>query len=122
MLDQFYSTERYKVDNTHLVSELVTSEYGVGLILDNHVNRPAYVKACLAKALAQTGLHNPGEWGTEEERTLIDAYLKIRVTYGQSPMTDAEKRARVTKKYLTDGTISDRRGSFKRSSSSGSTL
>ena len=51
---------------------------------------------------------------------LIDAYLKIRVTYGKSPMTDAEKRARVTKKYLTDGIISDRRGSFKRSSSSGS--
>ena len=100
-LDQFYSTERYKVDNKHRVSELVTSEYGVGLILDNHVNRPAYVKACLAKALAQTGLRNPGEWGTEEERTLIDAYLKIRVTYGKSPMTDAEKRARVTKKYLT---------------------
>jgi hypothetical protein len=119
-LDQFYSTEDYKVDNKHRVSELVTSEYGVGLILDNHVNRPAYVKACLAKALAQTGLHNPSGWGTEEERTLIDAYLKIRVTYGQSPITDAEKRARVTKKYLTDGTISDRRGSFKRSSSSGS--
>jgi len=119
-LDQFYNTERYKVDKKYRVSELVTSEYGVGLILDNHVNRPAYVKACLAKALAQTELRNPGEWGTEEERMLIDAYLKIRVTYGKSPMTDAEKRARVTKKYLTDGIISDRRGSFKRSSSSAS--
>ena len=49
---------------------------------------------------------------------LIDAYLGIRVTYGQSPMTDAEKRARVTKKYLANGIISDRRGSFKRASSS----
>ena len=78
-------------------------------------------KTCLAKALTQTGLRNPEEWGTEEERTLIDAYLNIRVTYGRSPMTDAEKRARVTKKYLTDGIISDRRGSFKRSSSTGST-
>jgi len=109
------------VDNKHQVSDLVTSEYGVGLILDNHVNRPAYVKKCLAKALAQTGLRNPGGWGTEEERKLIDTYLKIRVTYGGSPMTDAEKRARVTKKYLTNGIISDHRGSFKRSSSSGST-
>ena len=114
-LDQFYST---KVDNKHRVSDLVTSEYGVGLILDNHVNRPAYVKTCLAKALEETGLRNPGGWGTVEERKLIDAYLKIRVTYGRSPMTDAEKRARVTKKYLTNGIISDRRGSFKRSSSS----
>lgn len=118
-LDQFYSTERYKVGNKHRVSDLVTSEYGVGLILDNHVNRPAYVKTCLAKALEETRLRNPKGWGTEEERKLIDAYLKIRVTYGKSPMTDAEKRARVTKKYLTNGIISDCRGSFKRSSSSG---
>ena len=116
-LDQFYSNKSYKV-GSHRVSDLVTSEYGVGLILDNHVNRPAYVKTCLAKALAQTGLRKPGGWGTEEERKLIDAYLKIRATYGRSPMTDAKKRARVTKKYLTNGTISDRRGSFKRSSSS----
>jgi hypothetical protein len=114
-LDQFYSSDRYQVDNKHRVSELVTSEYGVGLILDNHVNRPAYVRSCLSRALAQTGLRNPAQWGTEEERKLIDAYLKIRVTYGRSPMTDAEKRARVTKKYLTKGIISDRRGSFKRS-------
>jgi peptidoglycan hydrolase-like protein with peptidoglycan-binding domain len=114
-LDQFYGSDHYQVDNKHRVSELVTSEYGVGLILDNHVNRPAYVRSCLSRALAQTGLRNPAQWGTEEERRLIDAYLKIRVTYGRSPMTDAEKRARVTKKYLTKGIISDRRGSFKRS-------
>jgi len=116
-LDQFYDTDRYRVNDRYRVSDLVTSEYGVGLILDNHVNRPAYVKACLAKALAQTRLRDPEGWGTEEERKLIDAYAKIRVTHGRSPMTDAEKRARVTKKYLTSGTISDRRGSFKRSSS-----
>jgi peptidoglycan hydrolase-like protein with peptidoglycan-binding domain len=114
-LDQFYSTDRYQVDGKHQVADLVTSEYGVGLILDNHVNRPAYVKACLSRALAQTGLHSPTEWGTGEERMLIDAYLKIRTTYGRSPMTDAAKRARVTKRYLTNGIISDRRGSFKRS-------
>ncbi len=118
-LEQFYDTENYKVDNRYRVSELVTSEYGVGLILDNHVNRPAYVKACLTKALTQSGLPDPEGWGTDEERKLIDAYLKIRVTHGRSPMTDAEKRARVTKKYLTNGVISDRRGSFKRSSGTG---
>lgn len=117
-LDQFYSTNRYKVDNKYRVSDLVTSEYGVGLILDNHVNRPGYVKGCLSKALAQTRLRNPARWGTDEERELIDAYLDIRTTYGRSPMTDAEKRARVTKKYLTNGTISDRRGSFKRAANS----
>ncbi len=116
-LDQFYDTDHYKVGNKHRVSDLVTSEYGVGLILDNHVNRPAYVKTCLAKALKKTGLPDPRGWNSEEEQKLIDAYLKIRVTHGRSPMTDAEKRARGTKKYLTNGTITDRRGSFKRSSS-----
>ena len=116
-LDQFYSTDRYQVDNRYRISDLVTSEYGVGLILDNHVNRPAYVKTCLSRALAQTGLRNPAGWGTAEERRLIDAYLKIRVNYGRSPMTAAEKRARVTKKYLAQGIISDHRGSFRRTRS-----
>ena len=114
-LDQFYTSERYKVADTFFVSDLVTSEYGVGLILDNHVNRPAYVRRCLAKALEETRLSNPTAWGTEEEARLIASYLKVRTAYGNSPMTDAEKRARVTKKYLTKGTISDSRGSFKRS-------
>lgn len=115
-LDRFYSTERYKVGE-HLVSDLVTSEYGVGLILDNHVNRPAYVRQCLVKALAKTRLSKPAGWGDDEERALIKAYLAIRVTHGRSPMTNAVKRGRVTKKYVTNGTISDRRGSFKRSKS-----
>lgn len=113
-LAQFYSTDRYKVGN-HQVSDLITSEYGVGLILDNHVNRPAYVKQVLAKALTQTALPNPATWGTAEERQLIAAYLDIRISHGRSPMTNAAKRARVTKKYLDNGTISDRRGSFKQS-------
>jgi len=112
-LDQFYSSDRYKVGE-HLVSDLVTSEYGVGLILDQHVNRPAHVKSCLAEALKVTGLRNPRGWSTEDERTLIEAYLKVRIS---TSMTDPEKRARVTKKYLTNGTISDRRGSFKRAKS-----
>ena len=116
-LDQFYDSDSFRVDNKYRVSDLVTSEYGVGLILDNHVNRPGYVKACLSKALTQTGLGNPARWRTEDERKLIDAYLKIRVTYGRSPMTNADKRARVTRKYLANGMISDRRGSFKRSAS-----
>lgn len=115
-LDHFYSTDDYKVANRYKVSDLVTSEYGVGLILDNHVNRPAYVKDCLTKALHKTQLGHPAEWGTAEESRLIEAYLDIRVIYGNTPMTDAEKRARVTRRYLNNGTISDIRGSFRRHS------
>jgi len=114
-LDQFYDTDSFRVDNKYRVSDLVTSEYGVGLVLDNHVNRPGYVKSCLSKALAQTGLGNPVRWRTVDEQKFVDAYLSIRAIYGRSPMTDADKRARVTRKYLTNGTISDRRGSFNRS-------
>ena len=113
-LAQFYDTDAYTAGG-HRISALVTSEYGVGLILDNHVNRPAYVKQCLKKALTRTNLPDPSGWGTAEERKLISAYLDIRETHGRSPMTDAAKRARVTKKYLDRGIISDRRGSFRSS-------
>ncbi|HED37737.1 MAG TPA: peptidoglycan-binding protein [Ignavibacteria bacterium] len=111
-LNRFYRTDKVKV-NGHFISDLVTSEYGVGLLLDNHVNRPAYVKPCIEQAMNQTNLTSPQNWGTAEEQKLINAYLKIRETYGRYPMTDANKRAAVTKKYLDKGIISDKRGSFK---------
>ncbi|RMH68560.1 MAG: D-glycero-beta-D-manno-heptose 1-phosphate adenylyltransferase [Gemmatimonadetes bacterium] len=111
-IDTFYRAPAYKVKG-YFIADLVTSEYGVGLLLDNHVNRPGYVKGCLEEALKQTGLSNPAGWGTAEERQLIEAYLKIRETYGRYPMTHASKRAAVTKKYLDNGTISDERHSFQ---------
>jgi peptidoglycan hydrolase-like protein with peptidoglycan-binding domain len=111
-INTFYRSNSYRVRG-HFIAELVTSEYGVGLLLDNHVNRPGYVKPCLQKAMDQTGLGDPQTWDTAEERQLIDAYLKIRETHGRYPMTDAAKRAAVTQKYLTDGIISDERGSFQ---------
>jgi peptidoglycan hydrolase-like protein with peptidoglycan-binding domain len=113
-LEQFYDTDACTAAG-HRISALISSEYGVGLLLDNHVNRPAYVKPCLEKALARTGLVEPSGWDTAEEAQLIAAYLEIRETHGASPMTDAAKRARVTKKYLDRGVISARRGSFERS-------
>ena len=111
-LSRFYKNNNVKA-NGHFISDLVTSEYGVGLLLDNHVNRPAYVKPCIEKAMNQANLPDPKNWGTAEERKLIKAYLQIRETYGKYPMTDADKRAGVTKKYLDSGIISDKRGSFK---------
>ena len=61
-LSQFYDTDGYTADG-HRISALVTSEYGVGLILDNHVNRPAYVKKCLERALERTALPDPSGAG-----------------------------------------------------------
>lgn len=111
-LNTFYRSNSYRVRG-HFIAELVRSEYGVGLLLDNHVNRPSYIKPCLEKAMDQSGLADPQNWDTAEERQLIDTYLKIRETHGPCPMTDAAKRAAVTKKYLDRGIISDERGSFQ---------
>jgi peptidoglycan hydrolase-like protein with peptidoglycan-binding domain len=111
-INTFYRSRSYRVKG-NLIADLVTSEYGMGLLLDNHVNRPGYIKPCLEKALAQTGLSDPPNWSSAEERQLIAAYLKIRETHGRFPMTDAAKRAAVTKKYLNNGIISDERGSFR---------
>ena len=107
----FYKSKGYIVKNNY-ISDIITSEYGIGLLLDNHVNRPGYVKPCLEKAMDVTGLDNPKNWSTNEERKIIDAYLKIRETHGRYPMTHAKKRAAVTKKYLDRKIISDERGSF----------
>ena len=111
-INTFYRAGGYRVKG-YSIADLVTSEYGLGLILDNHVNRPGYIKPCLEKAMDQTGLKNPPNWGTAAERRLINAYLKIRETHGRYPMTHAAKRAAVTKKYLDNGIISDERGSFQ---------
>ncbi len=107
----FYESRAHSVKG-YAISDLVTSEYGVGLLLDNHVNRPWYVKECLELAMDVTGLERPETWKTDEERKLIKAYLKIRETYGKCPMTDAKKRADATGRYLAKGIISDERGSF----------
>jgi len=101
-----------KKENQYSISQLITSEYGVALILDNHVNRPGYVRSCITKAMQETGLRNPIDWTTSDEQQLIDAYLRIRLNYGKTPMTHASKRASVTKKYLDKGIISKERGSF----------
>jgi peptidoglycan hydrolase-like protein with peptidoglycan-binding domain len=111
-ISTFYRSNSCRVRG-YFISDLVTSEYGVGLLLDNHVNRPGYVKPCLEKAMDQTGLANPQNWDTADEGKLIDAYLKVRETHGRFPMTDAAKRAAVTKKYLDSGIISAERGSFQ---------
>ncbi len=110
----FYRSPSYQI-NGHDVADIVTSEYGIALVLDNHVNRPAYIKSCLTKAMNAAGLTgtDPKTWKTTEERALIAKYLVVRKTHGRSPMTDAAKRAKVTKKYLTKGIISGERGSFK---------
>ena len=108
-LDRFYWK---KGSNNLSIADIITSEFGVSLLLDNHVNRPAYVSKCVREALQNTNLGDPQSWSTAEESALLKEYLKIRVTHGHSPMTHASKREKATRKYLRNGIISDERGSF----------
>lgn len=110
-LKSFYWKPRYSIEG-HPMAEVITSEYGVALILDNHVNRPGYVDNCLRLAVKEVGPGQPGDWTDEEEQRVIDAYLQIRESYGKYPMTHAAKRAAVTRRYADEGLLSTRRGSF----------
>jgi len=100
-------------NSPHLLSDLVSSEYGVALLLDNHVNRPGYVMRCVERALTQTGLTDPDNWTTEDEHKLLRAYLDIRKVYGKMPMTHASERGERVEKAMNKGQLSGERGSFK---------
>ena len=113
-LKNFYWKNSFRVKG-HLLSELITSELGVALILDNHVNRPGFIKPCIEKAMEKTDLSNPSSWTSAEERQLIDAYLDIRKTYRWTKvpaMTHAEKRAARTLKLFEADKLDGERGSF----------
>ena len=112
-INQFYFAKSSQLGGLAL-ADLVTTEYGVALLLDNHVNRPGYVRGCMAEALDRSSLTaaDLARGGDEEERLVIRNYLDVRETYGKWPMTDARQRANVTRGYVVDGIISESRGSF----------
>jgi hypothetical protein len=111
-LETFYW--RWKAHGFPL-NEVITSEYGVALLLDNHVNLPALARDAIRAAMTETGLTDPTNWGTAEEQKVLDAYLQFRATkVGRfGPMHAAHKRAERTKRYLDEGLISAERGSFE---------
>jgi len=112
-INQFYFVKSSQLEG-YALADLITSEYGVALLLDNHVCRPGYVRACVAAALKRSRLTAAAMAGgrDEEERRVLNNYLEIRETYGKWPMTDARQRAAVTRGYVVDGIISEKRGSF----------
>lgn len=105
---------RYKVHGFTL-NNIITSEYGVALLLDNHVNLPGLVRRALRAAMNETGLTDPTNWGSEEERKVLNAYVQHRATKveGVGPMYDAINRAKRTEKYVKENVISDERGTFR---------
>ncbi len=96
----------------HPMSKLITSEYGVALLLAHHANRPGYVQPCLQKAVDRVQPGDPDKWSAEDEQKVLEAYLEERVHYGATPMDNAERRAEVTYGFLLQEMTSDQRGSF----------
>ena len=97
------------------MSEIITSEYGVALLLDNHVNRPGYVVRCVEAALTNRILDPDDAAGADDatESALLQEYLAVRETFGHRPMTNAAARARVTRAHVDAGRLSEARGSFR---------
>jgi hypothetical protein len=109
----FYRNPKKKIGN-RFIADYVTSEMGVAMILDQHVNRPGHVpgtiQRAVAKFVAQLGADNPEDWTDDEERELIDLYVKLRA---QTSMTNSNARAASIRKAVQAGLASDKRGSFQ---------
>ncbi|MBI1353851.1 MAG: LysM peptidoglycan-binding domain-containing protein [Acidobacteria bacterium] len=111
-LDQFYFEPQERLGGLAF-SELITSEYGVALLLDNHVNRPAFVVGTLERALEQLGRTPQQLASSGDERPYLKKYLEVRADFGGTrAMTDSDRRAQVTRSHVTSGLISESRGTF----------
>lgn len=113
-LGQFYFKASSRLGGFRL-SDLITSEFGVALLLDNHVNRPGYVFGCVAAAIEQCDML-PADLryaSDSDEKKVLAKYLEIRQHYGRHPMTDARHRGDVTKHYAEQHIISEKRGSYR---------
>ena len=95
------------------VADYVTSQYGVALLLDQHVNRPGHVPRILEQAVTrfygQGGSKTPESWSIADELRLLDIYLELR---HETSMTDSRQRAQRTLDAVRQGLASDQRGSF----------
>lgn len=111
-IDVFHNAPLGLAGGLHL-KDYVTSEYGIALLLDQHINRPGHVPKTLvtaiSKYLGQGGATNPATWSTGDENKMLDIYVDERAS---TSMTDSTKRADVIRQAVTDGIISDKRGSF----------
>ena len=112
-IDLFYRDASHKIRNL-FIADFVSSEFGVALILDEHVNRPGHVPDTLAGAVNQfitsTGRSDPATWTDQDEASLLNIYIQRR---NNTNMTDSDKRAQTIRKAVNNGLCSDKRGSFQ---------
>jgi peptidoglycan hydrolase-like protein with peptidoglycan-binding domain len=99
----------------HPLQSWVSSELGMAMLLDQHVNRPGHVPATLTeavKAVLDSGAvpANPADWSEGDEHRLIERYIALR---GRTSMTDQLNRARRLFARAERGALSNDRGSFR---------
>lgn len=92
----------------------LTSQVGIALLLDQHVNRPGHVPATLEAALAPllaagTVPKDPAQWDDDDERRVLERYVIRRAS---TSMTHSQKRAERIFDAAVRGLISSARGSF----------
>ena len=109
----FYHQDNRRIGEFY-VSDYVTSEYGVALLLDQHVNRPGHVPRTLTNAVneltEELDIAHPETWGDTEEARLLEEYLQLRAS---TSMTHAEQRAVTVANQVEQGVISNKRHSFQ---------
>ncbi len=92
----------------------LSSEYGIALVLDEHVNRPGHVPGTLIPAIAALpgggGAIDPTAWTRDDELGLISQYVQARAT---TTMTDPDGRAARIASSVSSGALSEERGSFQ---------
>jgi len=112
-IDLFYRDATHKIRN-QFIGDFVSSEFGVALILDEHVNRPGHVPGTLAAAVDKfinsTGKTDPTTWTDQDEASVLNSYIKIR---NGTSMTDSQARADRIRQAVANGLASDKRGSFQ---------
>ena len=114
-LDRFYFSPSQSLQGFAL-SQLLSSEYAVALLLDQHVNRPSHVIGCVADAIARSGL-TPARLAnssTDNEAVIIQNYLTLRETYGGvNAMTKSRERANLIRQEIVKSNLSTQKFSFR---------
>ncbi len=104
---------RAKPVHGHTAGDWLTSEHGIALLLDEHVNAPGHVPRTLqtvVEAMIGAGRSdNPADWGEAEEADVIHRYAAARDSSG---MNDPAGRAERIADSVLQGRLSAARGSF----------
>ncbi len=113
-LDRFYFTPTQTLQGV-AISQILSSEFAVALLLDHHVNRPSHVIGCIANAIARSGLTATkiSQNSSDNEALLIQNYLTERETYGgTNAMTKSRERAELIRQAIATRNLSPQRFSF----------